>query len=37
MDNGAEKFNNSREYIEEYHQTLLEQNSIQSDITTKKV
>lgn len=36
MDNGAEKFNNSREYIEEYHQTLLEQNSIQSDITTKK-
>jgi hypothetical protein len=36
MDDGAEKFNNSREYIEEYHQTLLEQNSIQSDITTKK-
>lgn len=36
MDDGTEKFNNSREYIEEYHQTLLEQNSIQSDITTKK-
>lgn len=36
MDGGAVKFNNSREYIEEYHQALLEQNSIQSEITTRK-
>lgn len=36
MDDGALKFNNSREYIEEYHQALLEQNSIQSEITTRK-
>ncbi len=36
MNDGSEKFDNSRDYIESYHKELMKQNAIEQDIATKK-